>query len=251
MGEDARWRILTHSISDGATVWRNARLATLPARRASASSTTARRGRDGRIVYAGPDADLPAERRGRAASTATAAGSRPASIDCHTHLVYAGDRAHEFELRLAGATYEEIARAGGGIVSTVEATRAAERGRAGRAAALPRLDALIAEGVTTVEVKSGYGLDLDNELQDAARRAPPGRRAAGHGAHHLPRRARPAAGVRRATRTPTSTSSCARCCPPSPRRAWPTRWTPSARASRSRPRRPRACSRRRARWACR
>ena len=93
----------------------------------------------------------------------------PGLIDCHTHLVYAGDRANEFELRLAGATYEEIARAGGGIVSTVKAPRAASEDElVGQA--LPRLDALIAEGVTTVEIKSGYGLDLENE-RNAARRA--------------------------------------------------------------------------------
>ena len=82
----------------------------------------------------------------------------PGLIDCHTHLVFAGDRAAEFEMRLAGASYEEIARAGGGILSTVKATRAASED-ALVAAALPRLDALIAEGVTTVEIKSGYGLD--------------------------------------------------------------------------------------------
>ena len=82
----------------------------------------------------------------------------PALIDCHTHLVYGGDRAHEFELRLAGATYEEIAREGGGILSTVRATRAATEDELMRSA-LRRFDALIAEGVGTVEVKSGYGLD--------------------------------------------------------------------------------------------
>ena len=95
----------------------------------------------------------------------------PGLIDCHTHLVYAGDRAAEFEMRLAGASYEEIARAGGGILSTVRATRAASEEEL-VASALPRLDALIAEGVTTVEVKSGYGLELETERKSlrAARR---------------------------------------------------------------------------------
>jgi imidazolonepropionase len=88
----------------------------------------------------------------------------PGLIDCHTHLVYGGDRAHEFELRLQGASYEEIARAGGGIVSTVEATRAAGEDDL-LAAARPRIEALLAEGVTTVEIKSGYGLDRDTELR--------------------------------------------------------------------------------------
>lgn len=88
----------------------------------------------------------------------------PALIDCHTHLVFGGNRAREFEMRLNGASYEEIARAGGGILSTVTATRAATE-EALIADALPRLDALIAEGVGTVEIKSGYGLDLDTELR--------------------------------------------------------------------------------------
>lgn len=87
----------------------------------------------------------------------------PALIDCHTHLVFGGNRAAEFEMRLNGATYEEVARAGGGIVSTVRATRAASA-EALVAGALPRLDALIAEGAGTVEIKSGYGLDLETEL---------------------------------------------------------------------------------------
>jgi imidazolonepropionase len=95
----------------------------------------------------------------------------PGLIDCHTHLVYGGDRAHEFELRLKGASYEEIARAGGGIVSTVKATRAANEDQL-IAQTLPRLDALLAEGVTTIEIKSGYGLDLVTETKclRAARR---------------------------------------------------------------------------------
>jgi imidazolonepropionase len=86
----------------------------------------------------------------------------PGLIDCHTHIVYGGDRANEFELRLKGASYEEIAKAGGGIVSTVRATRTAQHGEL-EASAAKRLAPLIAEGVTVVEIKSGYGLDLESE----------------------------------------------------------------------------------------
>ncbi len=95
----------------------------------------------------------------------------PGLIDCHTHLVYGGNRAREFEQRLQGASYEDIARAGGGIASTVRATRALDED-ALVAAALPRLDALLCQGVTTIEMKSGYGLDLASELRllRAARR---------------------------------------------------------------------------------
>ena len=95
----------------------------------------------------------------------------PALIDCHTHLVFGGDRAREFEMRLEGASYEEIALAGGGIVSTVAATRKLSEDEL-VAAALPRLDAMIAEGVGTVEIKSGYGLTIEDELKmlRAARR---------------------------------------------------------------------------------
>ena len=116
------------------------------------------------IAWAGRAADLPA---GCKALPQEALGGRlvtPALIDCHTHLVYGGNRAREFELRLEGASYEEIARAGGGIVSTVMATRAAPEDDL-VAGALTRLDALLAEGVSTVEVKSGYGLDLETELK--------------------------------------------------------------------------------------
>ena len=87
----------------------------------------------------------------------------PALIDCHTHIVYGGDRAREFEMRLEGMSYEEVARAGGGIFSTVEATRKAGPDTL-LAGALPRIDALIAEGVSTIEIKSGYGLDIETEL---------------------------------------------------------------------------------------
>lgn len=113
-----------------------------------------------RIVWAGPMADCPA-------GEAVDLGGRlvtPGLIDCHTHLVFAGDRAREFEMRLNGASYEEVARAGGGIVSTVRATRAATEDDL-LAQSLPRVDAMIAKGVTTVEVKSGYGLDIETELR--------------------------------------------------------------------------------------
>ena len=117
----------------------------------------------GRIVWVGPRADLPAV---EAAETDRLDGRwvTPGLIDCHTHLVFGGDRSGEFEQRLGGATYEEIARAGGGIVSTVAATRAAAEDSL-YASALTRLAGLIASGVTTVEIKSGYGLDEESELK--------------------------------------------------------------------------------------
>jgi imidazolonepropionase len=117
----------------------------------------------GTILYAGPAAGAP----GFTARQTIGCEGRwitPGLIDPHTHLVYAGDRAAEFERRLAGASYEEIAASGGGILSTVTATRAATEAEL-LAQTLPRLDALLAEGVTTVEVKSGYGLTLDGELK--------------------------------------------------------------------------------------
>jgi imidazolonepropionase len=88
----------------------------------------------------------------------------PALIDCHTHIVHGGNRANEFEMRLNGASYEEVARAGGGIISSVTATRSASEGEL-LASVLPRVDALIAQGVGVVEVKSGYGLELESELK--------------------------------------------------------------------------------------
>ncbi|MCB1390476.1 MAG: imidazolonepropionase [Rhodobacteraceae bacterium] len=115
----------------------------------------------GRILYAGPEAGLPVDgpRHDVGGRVVT-----PALIDCHTHLVYGGHRAAEFAMRLEGASYEEIARAGGGIVSTVRATRAATE-EVLYTQALTRLDALRAEGVGTVEIKSGYGLDIETELK--------------------------------------------------------------------------------------
>ena len=118
--------------------------------------------RDGLIAYAGPRAGAPASLDAPEIIDCERRWITPGFIDCHTHLVYAGDRAHEFEQRLNGVTYEAIARAGGGILSTVNATRAAsETGLV--TASLPRLDALMSEGVTTVEIKSGYGLTLEHE----------------------------------------------------------------------------------------
>ena len=122
--------------------------------------------KDGRIVFAGPRAALPGAPEAVAARVESVGGDwiTPGLVDCHTHLVFGGERAGEFELRLEGATYEEIARAGGGIVSSVRATRAASED-ALLAAAMPRALALRADGVTTVEIKSGYGLDVENEMK--------------------------------------------------------------------------------------
>ncbi|QOF72300.1 imidazolonepropionase [Aminobacter sp. SR38] len=150
-----------------ARIWRNARLATLAeaATGLGIVENGAIAARDGRIVFAGPEADMPqALRDGADLIDCEGRWITPGLIDCHTHLVHAGNRANEFEMRLAGATYEEVARAGGGIVSSVKALRAASQSDL-VAQTLPRLDALVSEGVTTVEVKSGYGLDLDNEAK--------------------------------------------------------------------------------------
>ncbi|MBV8426451.1 MAG: imidazolonepropionase [Hyphomicrobiales bacterium] len=173
-------------------VWHNARLATLrpdnPGLGVVDDGLVAEN--EGRIVYAGPAAGVAAfdavERTNCEGRWIT-----PGLIDCHTHLVFAGDRAHEFELRLAGASYEEVARAGGGIVSTVKATRAANED-ALVASALGRLDELVAEGVTTIEIKSGYGLELATEQRQlrAAKRLEKERRidvrATFLGAHAMP-----------------------------------------------------------------
>jgi imidazolonepropionase len=146
-------------------IWRNARLATLApdAPGVGLIDDGLIAAKSGRIVYAGPASQAASLE----ANDAIDCGGRlitPGLIDCHTHLVFAGNRSHEFEMRLAGATYQEIAGAGGGILATVRATRAASED-ALVATALPRLDHLIAEGVTTVEIKSGYGLETDTELR--------------------------------------------------------------------------------------
>lgn len=143
-------------------VWINVHLATMTV---SGSYGEIRDGaiavRDGRIAWLGPRSALPPY---RTAVTHDGQGCwlTPGLIDCHTHIVYAGNRSDEFEARLNGATYEEIARRGGGIMSTVRATRAASE-EALLAASLPRVRHLLAEGVTTLEIKSGYGLDMDTE----------------------------------------------------------------------------------------
>jgi imidazolonepropionase len=157
----------------GRRIWRNARLATLaetlPGLGVVERGAVVAEGE--RIVFAGAEADLPAAPADAEIIDCEGRWITPGLIDCHTHLVWAGDRANEFEMRLAGATYEEVAKAGGGIVSSVKSLRAAGEDELVRQS-LPRLDTLIAEGVTTVEVKSGYGLDLENEAKSlrAARR---------------------------------------------------------------------------------
>jgi imidazolonepropionase len=144
-------------------VWHDARLATLAGSGLGIVERGTVAARDGRIVYAGEADGAPhfdtSERIDCDGRWIT-----PALVDCHTHLIYAGNRAREFEMRLRGATYEQIAREGGGIVSTVKATRAASEDEL-VTAALPCLDAMIAEGMGTVEIKSGYGLSLEHELK--------------------------------------------------------------------------------------
>ena len=168
------------------TVWQNCRVLTM-----EEGAPLIARGmvaaRAGRIIHVGEEAAI------EAAEVVDCGGRlvTPGLIDCHTHLVFAGNRAREFELRLEGASYEQIALVGGGIVSTVRATRAASEAEL-LAATLPRLDALIAEGVTTVEVKSGYGLALEpvaRQLRVARRLARERRvevRTTFLGAHALP-----------------------------------------------------------------
>ncbi|MGH8114651.1 MAG: imidazolonepropionase, partial [Rhodanobacteraceae bacterium] len=122
--------------------------------------------RNGAITYTGTMDALPGEPKMLAAHTESVHGAlvTPGLVDCHTHLVFASDRAGEFEQRLEGASYEDIAHAGGGILSTVRATRAASEDEL-FAQSLPRARALLQDGATTIEIKSGYGLDLETELK--------------------------------------------------------------------------------------
>jgi len=119
--------------------------------------------RDGTIIYAGPQAEMPAFTPNQQLDCA-ACWATPGLVDCHTHLVFGGDRAREFEMRLQGVSYQEISRRGGGIASTVAATRASSEEDL-FVAAKKRLSRLLEEGVTTVEIKSGYGLELEAELK--------------------------------------------------------------------------------------
>jgi imidazolonepropionase len=147
-------------------LWTNARVATLAGGRYAAISPGAIAASAGRIAWIGPVAALAGapEKLAREVHDLGGRWVTPGLVDCHTHLVYAGDRAREFELRLQGASYEEIARAGGGIVSTVAATRDASE-QALFDASSRRLQRLLGEGVTTIEIKSGYGLRTDAELK--------------------------------------------------------------------------------------
>lgn len=147
------------------TLLRNARLATMAPDRPGLGiiDTGIIAIENGRIAYVGAESDFSAT-AGMQVVDCEGRWITPGLIDCHTHLVHAGNRAREFEMRLAGATYEEIARAGGGIVSSVQQVRQASEADL-VAESLPRLDALIAEGVTTVEIKSGYGLTVEDELK--------------------------------------------------------------------------------------
>jgi imidazolonepropionase len=173
-------------------IWRNARLATMA--NAMPGIGIVERGliacREGRIVYAGREADAP-ELAAPETIDCETRWITPGLIDCHTHLVYGGNRVREFELRTHAATYEEIARAGGGILSTVKATREASEETL-IAQSLPRLDALIAEGVTTVEIKSGYGLERRAEVKqlraarELGRRRPVSVTTTFLGAHAIP-----------------------------------------------------------------
>jgi imidazolonepropionase len=120
--------------------------------------------KDGRIEWLGAMGDIPVESNAEERLDLRGRLVTPGLVDCHTHIIYGGNRAHEFELRLNGASYEEIAKEGGGILSTVTATRQSSESELLHSA-LARIDTLIAEGVTTIEIKSGYGLDLETELK--------------------------------------------------------------------------------------
>ncbi|WP_296041149.1 imidazolonepropionase [uncultured Agrobacterium sp.] len=158
-----------NSTSDrnGISLWRNARIATLDPSRDGLGiiegGTIA--AKDGRIVFVGPESELPSSLIEQP-ETVDCEGRwiTPSLIDCHTHLVFGGNRAMEFEMRLNGASYEEIAKAGGGIVSSVRDTRTRSEDEL-VAEALPRLDTLLAEGISTIEIKSGYGLNIETECK--------------------------------------------------------------------------------------
>ena len=147
-------------------LWRNVHLATMTDGSASYGDILngALAIKNGQIAWIGAEKDLPADAHAAETHDGQGAWLTPGLIDCHSHIVYAGNRSNEFEARLNGVAYEAIARAGGGILSTVNATRAADFDDL-LAQSLPRVQRLLAEGVTTLEIKSGYGLDLDTEAK--------------------------------------------------------------------------------------
>ncbi len=154
-------------MTDTLTLWRDARIATMtPGSAWGLIERGAMLVGDGRLQWIGPESALPATLAAQAVHVHALGGAlvTPGLIDCHTHLVYGGQRAAEFEQRLEGASYDQIARAGGGIVSTVAATRAADEGHL-FTLAQRRARALMTEGVTTLEIKSGYGLDAHTEAR--------------------------------------------------------------------------------------
>lgn len=148
------------------TLWTNCHLATMTGGGYGIVENGALGVSKGRIAWVGPAQELPQGAEDRAAVVEDLSGAwvTPGLIDCHTHLVYAGNRAHEFEMRLKGSSYQKIAEAGGGIGSTVKAVRDADEETL-YAQSRPRLEAMTAGGVTTLEIKSGYGLDVENELK--------------------------------------------------------------------------------------
>jgi len=151
------------AMSDALTLWRNARIATCDAAMTRVPDG-ALLSRGGRIEWLGAQRDLPADCRPDESHDLDGAWITPGLIDCHTHLVFAGTRAGEYAERLRGRSYQEIARAGGGILATMHRVRAASEQQL-LDESLPRLEALLAEGVTTVEIKSGYGLTLEDEAK--------------------------------------------------------------------------------------
>src|SRR5690606_12052495 len=155
-----RW-LMSHATRDWDSLWLNVHLPTLrPGAGYGEITDGAIAVHEGKIAWIGPRNALPAGARAGQEHDGGGAWLTPGLIDCHTHAVYAGNRSDEWEARLNGVPYEQIARQGGGIVSTVRATRVASFDELLQAS-LPRVHALMAEGVTTLEIKSGYGLDLE------------------------------------------------------------------------------------------
>ena len=147
------------------TIWTHARLATMAGPTGlGIIEDGAVAAKDGRIAFVGATAELPADADAAQRIDCGGRWITPGLVDCHTHLIFGGHRAHEFAMRLEGATYEDISRAGGGIASSMKATRAASESEL-VSSGLKRLDHLIAEGVTTIEIKSGYGLDTETEIR--------------------------------------------------------------------------------------